>query len=57
MDVELIYGGVKYILKVKTLGFSEVSSIVEAGGSFSFWSGLAPAWVLGLPRQSCALET
>lgn len=57
VDVELIYGGVKYILKVKAPGFSDVSSTLEAGGSFSFWSGLARAWVPGLPRQSRALET
>ena len=55
VDVELIYGGVKYILKVKAPGFSAVSAL-EAGGSFYFWSGLASARVLGLPRQSLPLK-
>lgn len=65
VDVELIYDGVKYILKVKPLGFSQVSNTPEAGGLAGVFisavsharSGLAPGWVPGRPRQSRDLET
>ena len=44
VDVELIYDGVKYILKVKAPGFSDVSNTLEAGGSFYFCSEPCPEW-------------
>ena len=49
VDVELIYGGVKYILKVKAAGSLDVSSTSGAWGEFFFLQWISLCLAPGAP--------